>query len=199
MAVVLDGFTAAFKRVPYIKPPDLSRMFTAIPRALITFVVNQATLSAKPTNDQQTVQVSFSLPVTFAYRMIDSQMMVRTGGAGSAGTAFDFNAGGELQITNAMRGQSLGVTTRHLLRSTGVFSFATITEQRFWAIDRNPSMILQAISAGVANVLDWRVVNNSAGATPAGTVNFLCTMYEYDIEQVQMYPPLVPVLTYSIQ
>jgi len=199
MANVLDGFVATFTRVPFIKPPDLQRMFTPIPRAIITFVVNQGVVSAKPTNDTQTVQVAADVPFQFAYRMIDSSLMIAQGAVGGVPGAFQYTDGGELQITNAMRGQPLGTTTRHLLVGTNVHSFVTIVEQKFWRIERNPSLVVQSIASGVAAGLDWRVVNIDTVATAAGTLNFLCTMYEYDIEQVQMYPPLVPTLTYNIQ
>lgn len=193
MAVVLDGFAPTFERVPFIKPPDPVRMLTAIPRALISLVVNAGVVSAKPLNDQQAVQVSTTLPTTFAYRMIDSQVMIAQDRAAS------FEAFGELQVTNALRGQPLGVTTRHLLRGGTGFSFATIVAQRFWLIDRNPTMVLQSLRTNVAPVLDWRMLNNDATAAAAGTLHFLATLYEYDIEQVQMFPPLVPVLTQNAQ
>jgi len=167
-------------------------MVTAMPRSLVTFIVNQGVISAKPLNDQQTVQVVVDLPVQFAYRMINGELMI------AQDEAFAYTDGGELQSTNLMRGQALGVTTRHLMRSAEVLSFATIVAQHFWLVDRIPTYIMQSISAGVAGVLDFRIVNNNAAAAAAGTLNFYASFFEYDIEQVQMFPPLIPTLTYSL-
>lgn len=193
MAVVLVGLTPTFTRVPFIKPGDMQRMQTAIPRAIITLVVNAGVVDAKPINDQLTLQVSTVLPRQFAYRLIESEISVHGGGTGT------YNDGGEWQVNNGLRGQPLGVTTRTSMFSLfDGLSFAPIVAQKFWKIERNPSYIIQSIAAGVSPVVDWRVMNNGAAATVAATCNFLATFYEYDIEQVQMFPPLIPTLVYSV-
>jgi hypothetical protein len=191
MATVLVGLIPDFKRVPFLKPPDMQRLPTPLPRALIVLTVNQGVVDAKPTDDDMNLQVTFTPPVEFAYRLIDSSLEVHGGGTAN------YNDGGELQITNAMRGQPLGVTTRHGLRGQDGLIFVQ-TAQKFWRLDATPSFIIQSISSGISPVMDWRVINGNATATLAATVNFLATLYEYDIEQVQMFPPLIPSLTYNV-
>jgi len=191
MAVVLDGFTAAFTRVPFLKPPDMQRMVTAMPRALVYFVVNDGDVSAKPVNDQQAVQVLVNFPIAFAYRMIGCEMSIVQDEASA------FGSGAEYQITNAMRGQELGVTTRHVMSGVAFNTFATITPGKQWIMSRPQSFILQSISAGVSCFIDFRVVNTTATAAAAGTIKFLGRFYEYDIEQVQMFPALLPTLVYQ--
>jgi len=184
MAIVLDGFGSVQTRVPFIKPPDLTRMQTGIPRSILTFVVVNGTVNLKPINDQQNVQVAVALPTEFAYRLIDAQMNI------VQSTAASYQELGELRITNAYRGQPLGTTSRHRMTGGTGFTFSPITQQRFWNLVRNPTGILQSIAQGVAAGIDFRMVNNEDPAAGAGTINFLATFYEYDIDQVQMFLPL---------
>lgn len=193
MAVVLDGFTASFHRVPFVKPPDTVRMFTAMPRAIVSFIVRGAPLSVKPINDQQTLQVLTNLPVQFAYRLIDMNMSI------TQDVAFDWEDGGGLIIVNGMRGTPLGTQTNHTLVGVNVLSFGPVTERKLWSMPDKMSGIVQSIAQGAAAITDWRVVNRNTAAGGAGFVNFFATWYEYDLEQVQMFPPLVPAaLTYSM-
>jgi len=192
MATVLVAVPLAFKRVPFLKPPDMQRMLTPLPRALVTLTAEDAVVDAKPTDDDLNLQFSFTPPLEFAYRLIDSSVEVHGGGTGS------YNDGGELQITGAMRGHSVSLTTRHELRSLGDGLIFVTTAQKFWRLTATPSFIIQSVQAGITPIMDWRVVNGNATATLAATANFLATFYEYDIEQVQMFPPLIPSLTYNV-
>lgn len=192
MAIVLTGFTAEFTRVPFIKPPDLQRMYTAIPRALVEFTVNDGVVPLKPVNDQQNVQIAVGLPESFAYRMNDMVVSIRQD------KADDWDDGAQLQVTNALRGQPLGQVNRHLMNGTLTVTFATITNEKLWSLDRVPTYIMQTNRPLVTPVVDFRFTNINATAAAAGVINFFATFYEYDIEQVEMFPPLVPTLTYAL-
>ncbi len=192
MAIVLTGFTAQFKRVPYLKPPDMQRMYTAMPRALVAFTLT-ATIPAKPVNDQQNVQVGVNLPTTFAYRMIVGNCSIKQDVAG------DWDTNGVLRVTNAMRGQEpTGQTNEHVCNSQLTNSFAVITPVRLYRTLEVPTYIMQSIAVNAAPVVDFRYSNNDVAVGAAGTILFFAQFYEYDIEQVQAFPPLVPVLTYAI-
>lgn len=194
MAIVIDGFTGVFKRVPFVKPPDLQRMFTALPRSIVHFNVINQTLSAKPLNDQQQVQVILNLPFEFAYRMVDAIMSLRQD------VANNFNDSGQLEITNSLRGQPLGQVNRHVLRGTDTTTFTPFVADVLVVPDRVPTYIMQSVSPGISPGLDFRMINLQAAASAAGFINFFASFYEYDIEQVQMFPPLVPgALTYALQ
>ncbi len=192
MAVVLQAFATTQTRVPFIKPPDMQRMQTAIPRAILTFTVVEAAVAVKPVNDQYTGQVIITLPTTFAYRMIESLWAIQQD------ESPNYQPDGICQINNAMRGQALGQSNVHPMGSVPTLTFATIGGERVWQLNRVPTYIIQSLRQNVAPGVDFRVVNVTAAAAAAGTTNFMCSFYEYDIEQVQMYPPLVPTLTYSL-
>jgi len=194
MAIVATQFTPSITRVPFLKPPDMQRMQTSMPRALVTFTLVGGTLDAKPINDQQTLNIGVNLPREFAYRMIDTETTIRQD------VAFAWQFGGEMQITNAWRGEPLGLTTHHACIATAEsFSINPIVQQTHWIVSRPTTSILQSISPGVAAGITFRFVNNTAPAGVAGVVLFFCRFFEYDIEQVQMFPPLVPAaLTYSL-
>ncbi len=171
-------------------------MLTAMPRSLVSFVLSDqagGVISAKPLNDQQTIQLSVDLPIEFAYRMLACEVTIQQD------VAFAYQFGGELQVTNAMRGQNLGVTTHHAsAATTESFSISPIVQQTYWNF-AIPTFIMQSMSPGIAPVITARLVNNTAPAGLAGTINFLCRFLEYDIEQVQMFPPMVPAaLTYQV-
>jgi len=192
MAVVLTAFTGQFKRVPYIKPPDLQRMQTAIPRALLAFTLS-ASIPAKPVNDQQNVQVAVQLPTTFAYRMVSAICTIKQD------VADDWDTAGSLRVTNGMRGQAAtGQSNEHAIGSQLGSAFATSAPERYYRLDPQPTYIIQSIAVNAAPVVDFRFTNIAAAVGAAGNILFFCQLYEYDIEQVQRFPPLVPVLTYAI-
>lgn len=194
MAIVLTGFQTNFVRVPFIKPPDLARMVTAIPRAVVWFINNAGTLPAKPLNDQQKIQFTNLLPLQFAYRLINAGVNVQVQ------QSDDWNINGEVIISNSMRGQPLGVSTRHSMEGKVGSTFATITGNinYFFSPQTMPTFVVQSIRQNTQAGLDFRFGNDAAAAATAGVVNFFAYYYEYDIEQVQMFPPLVPALTYAI-
>jgi len=194
MAIVLTGFPSNFVRVPFLKPPDMVRMQTAIPRAVVWFVTTLGVLPAKPLNDQQKIQFSTLLPLTFAYRMIGANINVQQDNTD------DWNVNGECKISNSMRGQPLGTNTNHGMESQNGSTFAAITGNRnyFFAPTTMPTFILQSIAPNTQAGCDFRFGNDAAAAGGAGVVNFWAYFYEYDIEQVQMFPPLVPALTYAL-
>ena len=192
MAIVLDAFVANFSRVPFVKPPDLQRIYTPMPRALVRFTVVNGVVPLKPVNDQQNVQVICDLPETFAYRMNDAIIAIRQD------KADDWDSGAQLQVTNAMRGQELGQVNRHLMNGTLTVTFAAITNEQLWQLARIPTYIMQTNVPNVTPGVDFRFTNINAAAASAGVINFFCSFYEYDIEQVEMFPPLVPTLTYAL-
>jgi hypothetical protein len=193
MAVVVTTLFATMTRVPFIKPPDMQRMITAMPRSIMTAVVDDGVLDAKPINDQQTLSVGMVLPFQFAYRQVTGYLRIINQGIAN------WQDGAEVQITNGMRGQPLGVTQHQLLHKTDILQFSPIAAAGVWEYTRIPSTIIQSIAAGVSPVMDIRTVNNAAAASVAATVQLVFTFYEYDIEQVQMFPSLVPhALTYDL-
>ncbi len=192
MAIVTNNVTAQFRREVFVKPADMQRMYTPMPRAIVTFLTNSAVVSAKPINDQQVVDIQVNLPLEFAYRMIDVDLRIRQD------VAFAWQFGGELNVTSSVRGLS-GITFSHPMVATAETNSAGFVQQTHWNVSRIPTAIMQSPRSGIAPFLDFRVTNSTAPAGAAGTMNFFCRFYEFDIEQVQMFPPLVPgALTYQV-
>jgi len=195
MAIVLAGLTSTFTRVPFVKPPDLQRMYTSLPRARVDATITNGTVPAKPLNDQINLQVAVDLPTTFAYRLISMVAAIRID------EGQDWDSVGQLQITNGMRGQALGQVNRHPILSERTLSFSVITPEQlyFMSPDKGlPTYIIQSLRTNVAPVVDFRFSNQNTEDSAAGVINFFASFFEYDIEQVQMYPPLVPTLTYAL-
>lgn len=196
MAIILTAFTPVITRVPWVKPPDLQRVFTAQPRARLDFTVRDGVVPLKPINDDQNNQIVCLLPQTFAYRMISATCAIRQNSAN------DYDAFAQMQVTNAMRAHQLGLTVRHPMPSGISSSFSPVTPERIWFADSlqgMPTYIMQSIQVNVAAGVDFRFSNTIDPASGAGVINFFASFWEFDIEQVQMFPPLVPqALTYSL-
>lgn len=186
MAVVSDQFVATLSRTVFVKRPDLTRMFTAEPRAIVNFNVFNGVVSAKPSNDQQNIVIALDLPFQFAYRMIELTCHVFQDVAG------DWSTSTLLDVTNAIRQLEQGTVQRH----PGTSTIGTRRNvQVFWAIDMTvPRYIMQSTRPGVSPTITFEAGNDNASAGAAGTVNFYASFFEYEIEQVQMYPIHYPAL-----
>ncbi len=188
MAVVLDSLTATFRRTAFIKPPDMVRQVTAIPRAIVTFEVNAGVISAKPLDDTAELIIGMSVDFSFAYRWIDLMWSL------DVDAAFDWNNRAYLEITNAIR--NLGnFTLRHVVVCDDVTVVPGPSERIIarTGVDPVPGMryIMQVIpgsAAGAGPIITFKASNETAAASLAGTTNFYASMYEYDIEQVETFP-----------
>ncbi len=188
MAVVQDFLTATLRRTVFVKPPDLQRQLTAIPRAIVTFAIQNGVISIKPVNDQQELNIGLTLDGNFAYRWIDLMWSL------DQDVAFDWNTRGYLELTNVIRNLELGMTLRHVV----VMDDVTIVPgggERIMArtgVDPVPAMryIIQTPAAfpTASPVISFKATNQTAAAGIAGTTNFYASFYEYDIEQVEMFP-----------
>jgi len=195
MAVVQTTVVTAFSRTPFIKPPDNQRGFTSMPRALVNLFAQAAVIEAKPINDQHDILVSLVLPREFAYRMVELSGRVVAAGA-DTWIPFAY-----IEITNGLRGLPLGATTFHTVAldqgMRKVPASGTLTMLQWGREDpRRPTYVIQARD-GVAPTMTMKFKDQSVAATAAGTMDFLMTFLEYDIEQAQMYPVHWPILTYA--
>ncbi len=194
MAVVLTSLTAEFNRTVFIKPPDMQRLFTAIPRAIVTFHILNGVVDAKPVNDQQELIIGLTLDSSFAYRWIDLAFHL------SQDVAHDWNNRGYLEITNAIRNLEAGMTQNHVIVFDDIVVVPGATERLTARTGVDPIVryILQVppgSAAGAAPIITMKASNETAAVGAAGTLNFYASFYEYDIEQVEMYPPHYAALT----
>ncbi len=190
MAVVLDSLGATATRTVFLKPPDMVRELTPVPRALVNFDVLNGVISAKPLNDTAELTIGITLSGSFAYRWVEVMAsMVQD-------TARDWNGLCYLELTNAVRNLEAGMTMRHTaLRSNGT---RTPTPTEMWILTGTtdiPKYVIQAVSQVATPVITFKANNDTAAASAAGTVNFHAAFLEYDIEQAERFPIHYPVLT----
>lgn len=190
MAVVLTSLSAAFTRTPFIKIPDLQRELTAMPRSIINFQITNGTLDAKPINDQQELNISVVLPTEFAYRLVAlNGFLVQS-------RAHVWRDRAYLEITNGPRGLALGATQEWPAQLERVNKIPTFVTANCFRLLDIPTDILQS-DKSVAPTIVFKASNVDTVAAGAGTVSFLVTFLEYDIEQAQRFMLHWPVLTYS--
>ncbi len=185
MAVVLDSLVATLKRTVFIKPPDMVRQYSAIPRAIVTFNILNGVITAKPVNDTAELIIGLTLDTSFAYRWIDLAWDL------TQDVAFNWNNRGYIEITNAIRNLENGMTVRYVVVMDDV-NIVPTAAQRIMArtgVDPLVRFIIQTTQeSGFAPVITFKASNENVAVGAAGTTNFYCSFYEYDIEQVEMYP-----------
>ncbi len=194
MAVVLDSLTATFRRTVFVKPPDMARLVTAIPRAIVTFNVFNGVISAKPLNDTAELIIGMSVDPSFAYRWIDLMWSL------DVDAAFDWNARSYVELTNAIRNLETGMTLRHVVVSDDVTVVPGPSERIMARTGVDPVVryIIQvppSAPVGTAPVITFKASNETAAASLAGVTSFYASFYEYDVEQVEMFPIHYAALT----
>lgn len=194
MAVVQDSFTASLSRTVFTKPPDPARQYSALPRALVNFVVNDGTISAKPLNDQQELEIECVLDPKFAYRLVDMSIdLVQD-------VANDWTSRAYLEITNMVRNLPTGSRQRHTIVLEDTIRVPTAVEM--WIAigsrqDRLPTYILQSHPGGFGPEFDFHATNQVAAAGAAGVVNAFFSFFEYEIEQAEYVALHYSTLTFN--
>ncbi len=188
MAVVLDSLSATFKRTVFITPPDMLRELTAMPRAILTFHVDEGVITAKPVNDTQELIIGLSLDTNFAYRMMDlSWSLVQD-------VAFDWNNRGYLEITGGIRNLAASFTLRNPLVFEDILRVPAaggemITLRSPGFVSDMPRYIIQVPPSTPGPVVfTFKATNQTAAVGAAGTTQFFASFLEYDIEQVERFP-----------
>ncbi len=193
MAVVTTALTATPFRTVIEKPPDMVREGTAIPRALVNFALQEATLTAKPVNDSQELIITCVLNPSFAYRLVDFTC------SAIQDVANDWRSRGYLEVTNAIRGIPLtSQTMRHSVNLED--SQRNVSAIEMWIAragrgDSFPAYIIQP--AGGVVGFTFNANNQTAAVGAAGTIDFLASFLEYDIAQAYRYLLHSPQLVYE--
>ncbi len=191
MAVVLDVFASVFSRTAFIKPPDLQREWTAMPRALVNFTVD-GVLSAKPLNDSQEVNVSIVLPREFAYRWLSANVFI------VQDVAIAWTNGTYLEVLDGVRGLPVSTVQRWPLLAGQAFErIPTATPMLIWRWDEVvPTDVLQARN-GISPTIVFKATNQAVSAGAAGEFNATFSLLEFDIEQAQRFPMHWPQMVYN--
>ncbi len=194
MAVVLTSLSATLTRTVFIKPPDMVRQLTSLPRAIVNFNILNGTIDAKPVNDQQELIVGMTLPSEFAYRMLDMTVSL------IQDVANDWSPRAYFELTNSIRNLEVGATERHVVIIEDLIRIPTPVEMwiaRVPAWHALPRYIIQARTQTATPVITFKATNQNAAVGAAGTINFFVSYFEYDLEQVEMFPVHSPLLVFD--
>jgi len=193
VAVVTDTFLPTISRTVFLKPQDMVREFTPVPRAILNFSVSAGVVSAKPLNDTQETQVSIVLPFEFAYRLVDLTQTVLQD------VANDWGSIPYLEVLNGVRRIAQGTVMRFPWNLVDGFQTGGVELNMVRPIDGRgaPRVILQSILPRVSPVITFKAFNPNTPAGAAGTLDFFAAFLEYDIEQVERFPIHFPVTTYE--
>ncbi len=189
MAHVQDSFGTTITRQVFLKPPDAVRQFTSMPRALVNYQITDGVVSAKPLNDTAETQVSIVLDFRFAYRLVDlTQHIIQDEANSWMPVAY-------LEITNAMRGMPAAVTSRHAwsLADSLTSAAGEMSVARPLNAEAGPRYVLQSVLQGIAPTITFKSFNITATAALAGTLSFMASFMEFDLEQVEGFPVHWPI------
>jgi len=194
MAVVLMSLTADATRQVFIKPADVQREFTSMPRALVQFSLNEAVIDLKPSTDQEELIVSMVLDAEFAYRLVDLNASL------TQDTANDWTPGAYLELTNVHRAVGAGLSDRHGL--TMVDTVRVPQGGEMWILrplDLHglPRFIIQSANRAAGPVITLKATNQNTAAAAAGTFSMYAMFLEYDLEQVERFAVHWPMSVYS--
>lgn len=193
MAHVQDSYVTTINRQVFLKPPDEIRQFTSMPRALVHYHVTDGVVSAKPLNDTQETQVSIVLDFRFAYRLVDLTQHIIQDEANS------WMAVAYLEINNGLRGMPAGVTSRHAWSMADSLTSAAgeMSVARPLSAEAGPRYVIQSVLQGVSPAITFKSFNITATAALAGTISFMASFMEFDLEQVEGFPVHWPIPVYT--
>lgn len=187
MATVTTTIPLTSVYTPYERPPQAVTLWTAIPRALQSFVAVAEPFPLKPAGDDYILSLTATLPPNFGYVMNSGFLMI------DVDRAADFRAEVLVNLQNFYRNADFGLSAtinqgfvNHLPASR------SIDVRQAW-----PTFPLEAFR-GTAGILLNSVVNNeNTNAMAAGIVNAYFSFWQFDLEQLRKYPINSPVPTHA--
>ncbi len=192
MAVVTTALSFISDYVPYERPPQPQTLWTAIPRGLLSGVVNGVALDLKPINDQQQLTCTMTLPPNFAYIMADAGLVI------TQNRAADWSKRCHVELTNFLRGARGIVNTfeshypQEMLETTAAISNIAMSIRAPW-----PSFPIVAPDPTTPTGVVLAARNNAAAAATAGTVMAFISFWQFDLEQIRKYPINSPIPVHS--
>ncbi len=192
MALVSTALTFVQDYVPYERPPQPDTLWSAIPRGLLSGIVNAGVLDAKPVNDDQSLTCTMTLPVNFGYVMADCQLSV------NQNRAFDWDAIANLRLNNFYRGappnvDAFDINYRQELLVIGLNS----TTRCMSVVQPWPTFPILAVRTESPAIVVLSANNGNDTVTTAGTVDAFVSFWQFDLEQIRKYPINSPIPTHS--
>jgi len=192
MALVSTALTFVTDYVPYERPPQPDTLWSAIPRGLLSGIVNAGTLDAKPVNDDQTLTCTMTLPPNFGYVMADSQLTVNQNRAG------DWRDFCTLRLNNFYRGAPANVDAFDINYVQGFIDIGLFSTARAMSvINPWPSFPILAVRVESPTIVVLSAHNAQDAVATAGTVDAFVSFWQFDLEQIRKFPINSPIPTHS--
>lgn len=145
-----------------------------------SFVVAGGTLDAKPVNDTQLLQISFTLPRGFGYVLAEIHFNI------NVDRAADWNEAAEFLLSNPTVATA-GVDYRMPLPMTLTANDGAILGVRTALTAAGTLSRIPITPASSGSFTAIRYANLTATVQAAGTVDAVVSLWEYDLEQLAWY------------
>lgn len=195
MALDIQTIAMTGSYLPYERPPEAMVLWSAIPRGLQSFIVDGQALDAKATSDEALLNLNGTLPPNFGYVMMDANLTV-TVGSGAAGVT-EWDESYRLNMQNFYRTNSNlalalnGNWRQELLPNSQDNNLASSSNIQPW-----PAFPIVSPRGASGILLNFSAFNKGTTSTGIGTVNFYCSFWQFDLEQIRKFPINTPIPTH---
>lgn len=190
MAIVTTTIEMTPTYRPFERPPDAAALWTAIPRGLRGFVVENAVLDAKPLNDDQQLILTGVLPSNFAYIFAEISLRLLVDVAAAWDTEYtlilqDFYQG-RPDLIGQWNFDFASSNLQSTARGQGHTAVQQVPKQPMWNPRDTPGIDI--------NISTF---NGTDPVGAAGNVWAFINFWEFDLEQAQKYPINTPFPTHA--
>ncbi len=167
---------------PYERPPQPMALWTFIPRGLESLTASRA-LDAKAVNDSALVTIPWVLSPNFGWLFEDLTFSI------TQDRATDWSDNCNLNFQNYSRLGEVGLNANYRSRwltSAQDGQTRTLTRKDQSSPWPHTPMMTPDGFSGVS--LNFTAFNNQAAVAAAGTLNFSCSFWQFDLEQMRKFP-----------
>jgi len=185
VALVTQTITPTRLFSPFEGMSEAQRLVSSVPRGMLRFFSDEA-VDAKPVNDDLLINITGSLPPSFAYVLSSMSYQIQVD------RAVDFDALARFRIFNGLPNGVPGNEQVALFNFTSLSSGVGVQEKileysrgalREWY--PQPLVRTQG-AAGISFTL--RITNGNNTVQAAGTQFFNCAFYQYELNQAVRFP-----------
>jgi len=194
MALVIQDVTMEGSYVPFERPPQNLTLWSAIPRGLQSFIVDNQQLDLIAAGDDALLNLKATLPPNFAYVMMDLNLtlaMVQAGGGNGWDPTYNLN------LQNFYRAEGLSVA----LSGNWVQSFLGAAQDTSTRSSSNtqafPSFPIIGTPGTTGVLINISTFNNTTTARAVGTIDCYISFWQFDLEQIRKYPINSPFPVHS--
>jgi len=193
MATVATVIAMAPTYVPYERPPDPATLWSAVPRGLRGFQVATGIVEAKPINDDQTLQLTGTLPANFAYVFAEIAFKLDQDQANFWTPKYTLNLQNYYQGSTALSMTWIFSLITHPLGAQ-IASGGVEAPLLTVGLPKAPMWAPKG-SSGI--LISMQARNGTATAALSGTVDAYINFWEFDLEQIRKYPINAPIPVHS--